>query len=177
MVCGVPRIPSDGFTMGSGLGPGGASLLASWKEGKLWRAAPMAVQIFVTRRCLIARWMDGLYILKPESLPPAAADFFRELTSLNFYGVKLLLERDFSVQPFGFIALISALGVELSQNLKYRCPYAVAQYSQKWPDLQCALSFQSVPQKRGLPMALVFAFWIWLLRAQGLFKRLWSAIG
>lgn len=143
-------IPSDGFTMGSGLGPGGSSLLASWKEGKLWHAASMDVHLFIILRCITARWMDDLYILKPKFLPPAVAGFFRELTKVNFYGEKLLLERDFSVQPFGFIALISKFGLSLSQNLKYRHPFSSSEYDQPWPSLQCALSFQSVPQKRGL---------------------------
>lgn len=150
MVCGIPMIPSDGFTMGSGLGPGGSSLLASWKEGKLWHAACTDVHIFIILRCIIARWMDDLYILKPSFLPPAVADFFRALTELNFYGEKLLLERDFSVQPFGFLAIISELGLQLTQNLKYKSSFAKSDYQQLWPNLQCAISFQSASRKRGL---------------------------
>lgn len=147
-------IPSDGFTMGSGLGPGGSSLLASWKEGKPWNSSSLDVRIFITLRCIIARWMDDLYILKPSWLPPGVAVFFKTLTDLNFYGVKLLLERDFSVQPFGFIAILSDKGLQLSQNLKYRASFAATSYIQKWPSLQSALSFQSVSQKKSIMFGL-----------------------
>lgn len=81
IVNGTLMRPRDGFTMGSGLRPGGASLAASWREGRLWARATPLTRTFVTARCIMKRWMDDLYILKPKRLPDEVREFFQELTA------------------------------------------------------------------------------------------------
>lgn len=94
--------------------------------------------------------MDDLYMLKPKNSPQAVREFFQELSGEHFYGDSLRLERAKKVDPFGFIAMLTAEGLALRPKLTFRLGLDESHFQRKLPILQGPRSFQAEKQLKGV---------------------------
>ena len=118
---GVWRRPTLGFNIGSGLAPGGASLLASFREKSFLADLDFHTRSLFRLLVLVMRWMDDLLLVTFRAPPVQLQGALSRLTDMWFYGKGLKLERARDLTPFGFqMRFPMDGGMLLRQDLKYR---------------------------------------------------------
>lgn len=110
MVLGKLKRPRVGFNIGSGLAPGGASLLASWRESRLSDVQGVREGTLIIIYMKIMRWTDDLWISTVRSPPEEVRLFLRARTEEKFHGDGLKLEGSRDMVPFGFRARVRERG-------------------------------------------------------------------
>jgi hypothetical protein len=121
VICnGKLRCPKVGFNIGSPLGPGGASLLASGREADLMNSLPSGVVTRFLMEVLCMRWVDDVWITYHTSLSTEVREVVNQLCEPNFYGGALRLERSKAMDPFGFVSTVEKNQLVVTRSLKYR---------------------------------------------------------
>jgi hypothetical protein len=140
-VNGTPRIADEGFSMGSGLAPGGACLLAANREQEEVDAEPIHVQREFAEGVLVFRWVDDLNLIRKRILSVAADGLARRIVAVDFYGPTLRLERVPSRVSFGFRFDITGGRVKVRQAAKYIEDYRTRGFVKRWAVVQGEDSF------------------------------------
>ena len=122
-----------GLEIGSPLSAGGAGLVASFREFRLWNLQTSNIHWEMWRRMLVARWADDLWVLVKMPVSAGVRLLLQSFLAERFYGHRLMLVRSRTAEAFGFggaqqdglVALrpiLKFVGVEMPEKQKVREP-------------------------------------------------------
>lgn len=136
--------------MGSGLGPAGPTMSASYRELKALRALP-AMKAYAIRHCrLTFRWMDDVWQIWRASMPADIKQALADLRAPRFYGDGLLLGDTNDDVSFGFKYRQSKGLLRVRQHLTFVSTFEEGKAAKKWPAAHGPDAFMAEKAKAGI---------------------------